>query len=104
MELTELQLAKLAEHHRRAERNWFSRLVRWLRWIAFSQDFCPRCERYTFWSTEMDNPIHPDGPPLFMRQHCTACGLDTGAMLTPPMAKALEKHADSSTRSSVGEK
>lgn len=92
MELTETQLDKLRVEHARAERCWLDRLVRRLRWYFLSQDFCPRCERYTRWGTELDNPIHPDGPPLFMRQWCGQCGLDTGVIPAPPLQHAIEKH------------
>jgi hypothetical protein len=92
MELTETQLDKLRVENARVERRWLDRLVRRLRWRFLSQDFCPVCAKYTRWGTETDNPIHPDGPPLFVRQWCKTCGLDTGVHPSILLEHAIEHY------------
>lgn len=51
------------------------RLWHWYRRLC-GYRVCPCCSEPSCWF-ETDNPIHPDGPPIFVRWRCDACGRST---------------------------
>lgn len=84
------------ENYRRAILAWHRKVPAWKRWFLWrflGRDFCPRCRKPMPWQLWLDNPIHPEGPPLFMEWACKACGLSTGIEPTPPCQQAIDNHS-----------
>jgi hypothetical protein len=55
--------------------DWMRKAIWWLRRCGGFHD-CPLCKAQAV-RMHCDNPIHPDGPPMFQWWSCGACGART---------------------------